>query len=409
VYVRGVPRLAVLAALYFAQGLPFGFFSHAVPTLLNRTHPAHIVGLSSLLAIPWALKFAWAPWIDRLSRGGPRGRRRVLVPLQLTTSAALAALGLWPPGGNQLVALSVGFFLVSALSATQDIATDALSVDWLAPEERGLGGSVQAGAYRAGMIAGGGGVMAFVDRIGLGEAFVGMAALVAASTVPLVLVALPVASARDDANATTTSTGALATILGFFRAPGAIANVGALAAFKLGDALAAGMVTRLYVAHGLSNAEIAYTRGVSGGVASVVGALAAGGLAKRVGLARTVVAAAALQWVAVAMYLVVAIAGPGSLGASPVRAFHALSTIEHVTGGAATAALFACMLGRCRDEARGTDFTLQASVLVGVSGLGVVTSGFVTSAIGLAGLFAVATIVGLASPIAARRLAPAKV
>jgi hypothetical protein len=325
--------------------------------------------------------------------------------LQLATSTALAGLGLWPPGGSQLVALSVGFFLVSALSATQDIATDALSVDWLAPEERGLGGSVQAGAYRVGMIAGGGGVLALVDRIGLGEAFVGMAALVAATTVPLVVADLPLVPARDDASENAEAAGAFATIAGFFRSPGALRLVGALAVFKLGDALAAGMVTRLYVARGLSNEDIALTRGISGGVASVLGALAVGSLAKHVGLSRAAVAAATLQWIAIAMYLGVALAGAGSLGASPTRAFHALSAIEHLTGGAATAALFACMLGRCRDEARGTDFTLQASVLVGVSGLGVVASGFITTAVGLAGLFALATIVGLASPIAARRLA----
>ncbi len=58
------------------------------------------------------------------------------------------------------------------------------------------------------------------------------------------------------------------------------------------------------------------------------------------------------------------------------------------------------MMESCRDEARGTDFTVQACVLVAVTGLGLLASGFVTKALGLTGLFWVAATLGLFAPVA---------
>jgi hydroxyethylthiazole kinase-like sugar kinase family protein len=82
--------------------------------------------------------------------------------------------------------------------------------------------------------------------------------------------------------------------------------------------------------------------------------------------------------------------------------------VEHVCGGAATAVLFTRMMDVCRDEARATDFTVQASLLVWITGLGLLTSGFVVGAIGYAGHFALAACVALLAPIAVAKLVPAE-
>src|SRR5512139_741681 len=111
--MRAVLRLAALAFLYFAQGLPFGFFSHAVPTLLNREHPPEIVGLSSLLAIPWGLKFLWAPFVDRVHGEKLGPRRTVILPLQTATVLALVVIGSLRVSSTELLPLLVGFVVVS--------------------------------------------------------------------------------------------------------------------------------------------------------------------------------------------------------------------------------------------------------------------------------------------------------
>ena len=69
----------LLAALYFAQGLPYGFFTQALPVLMREAgYSLTAISAISLLFIPWAVKFLWAPWVDH------RGSRRAwLLPLQV--------------------------------------------------------------------------------------------------------------------------------------------------------------------------------------------------------------------------------------------------------------------------------------------------------------------------------------
>jgi hypothetical protein len=56
--------------------------------------------------------------------------------------------------------------------------------------------------------------------------------------------------------------------------------------------------------------------------------------------------------------------------------------------------------GLCRDEARATDFTVQSCILVAVTGLGLLASGFVVKAATLSGLFLLATLAGIVAPSA---------
>jgi MFS family permease len=396
-------RLGVLSSLYGSQGLPFGFFSHAVPVLLSRDHPPTLVGLSSLLAIPWGLKFLWAPLVDRVGPSRFGRRRVVLLPLQLATVVALVVLGLLEPSTQHLAPLLAGFFVVSLTCATQDIATDALALDVLSRRERGLGNGVQVGAYRLGMIAGGGGLLAIVDDLGYREAFFAMAALVAIATLALVFLREPSEPPAEDAERAPAPT-VLALLRGFASRPDAARIVALLVAFKLGDALAAGMTTRFVVKQGLSTADVALSRGLVGGVASALGALAAGLALRWWSRRRALVVSGTLQALAITAYLALALARPeGAARPAALTAFYAASVAEHLCGGAATAALFTRMMDQCREQARATDFTVQASILVGVTGVGLAASGFVVQALGHAGHFALSALLAVAAlPLVAR-------
>lgn len=397
-------RLGVLSSLYASQGLPFGFFSHAVPVLLSREHPPSLVGLSSLLAIPWALKFLWAPWFDRV-HSERFGRRRVLlVPLQLATVLALVVLGLLEPSTQHLTPLLVGFFVVSLTCASQDIATDALALDVLSPRERGLGNGVQVGAYRLGMIAGGGGLLALVDDLGYREAFFAMAAMVLLASGSLLVMREP-REPREPGAQEAASLGGLALLRSFATRADARSIVGLLVAYKLGDALAAGMTTRFLVKQGLDTADIALSRGLVGGLASAAGALGVGLLLRSWPRKRALLLSASLQAAAVLAYLAISVARPVGSGLPmlPLELYYAASIVEHLFGGAATAALFTRMMDACRPEARATDFTVQASILVGVTGLGLAASGFVVGALGHTAHFALSSALALfALPIVAK-------
>ena len=136
-------RLAWLAALSFASGFPFGLVNETLPVYL-RTHGASLVdiGLVSALSFPWTFKFVWSPLVDRL------GTRRQWIAACLAGLTLLTLLfsrvdyetlmqPAWHPLGGQLGGAAalvsrpfwIALLLMVFLSATQDIAIDAYTIE----------------------------------------------------------------------------------------------------------------------------------------------------------------------------------------------------------------------------------------------------------------------------------------
>jgi predicted MFS family arabinose efflux permease len=245
-----------------------------------------------------------------------------------------------------------------------------------------------------------------VDALGFRDAFHLMAAA-------LVLTSLPLVPFRETSDTATNARSAQGpswgeALGGLVRRRESRRLLGFLLLFKLGDSLAAGMVTRWFVKQGLSTAEIAWSRGLVGGLAGIAGAVLGGLVVRRVAFRRALQVTAGLQASAIALYLALAWRHPIVIGVVPMDrwVYTAASALEHVLGGAATAALFAHMMASTSPCSRATDFTAQACMLVLVTGLGLLASGFVVKALGLTGLFAVATLLGIASPFATKLLPP---
>src|SRR5262249_54585168 len=86
-------KLGLLGSRYFSQGLPFGFFTQALPILLRKQGASlGAIGLTTLLALPWALKFLWAPAVDRYALPHVGRRKSWIVPLQIGAVLVLGVL-----------------------------------------------------------------------------------------------------------------------------------------------------------------------------------------------------------------------------------------------------------------------------------------------------------------------------
>src|SRR5262245_58244204 len=132
-------RLAVLAGLGFASGLPLALTGATLSAWLTRSGlDMASVGLYGAVGLPYAFKFAWAPLMDRYAPPFLGRRRGWLLLAQVLVAAAIAAMGVAglsvPLAG--LAALAV---LVAFLSASQDIVADAYRTDVLEPSEYGPG------------------------------------------------------------------------------------------------------------------------------------------------------------------------------------------------------------------------------------------------------------------------------
>lgn len=404
--MRTAPKLGLLASLYFSQGLPFGFFVQALPVLLRRQDLSlEAIGLTSLLALPWALKFLWAPLVDRAGAGEANHRKRWIVPLQISAALVMLGASLIQPS-SMLGALLVCVLIANLLAATQDIATDGLAVDLLDREERGLGNGVQVAGYRVGMIMGGGALLVAYDQLGWSWTFITLSGLLLVATLPIMLTPEPAraSAAALTSGASEASPGDEASPdeVGAFRRfvsrRGAWAWLAVLCLYKMGEALGGGMLRPFLVDRGLSVGEVGAMLGVAGFTAGLLGALVGGWLVQRVGRLSALLVFGVVQSLGVLGYLL-----PALLPELPRQALYALCMGEHFTGGLATVALFTLMMDACGEQSSATDYTLQASVVVITTGAAAALSGFVAGPLGYAwhfGISGVLSLLGVAATLA---------
>ena len=393
-------KWGLLGALYFSQGLPFGFFTQSLPVVLRKEgHSLIAIGLVSLLALPWALKFLWAPAVDRHYSARFGKRRSWILPLQGASVAALLLLALAPDVISFVLCI---VFVVNLLSATQDIATDGLAVDLLSYSERGIGNGLQVAGYRVGMVTGGGALLIFYGELGAQMTFFVMAACIALASIPALLFkentparATQPRPVRDSSDPKTPSPPH------FLKQPGSVSLLALLAFYKFGDALATGMLRPFLADLGLEIADLGWLLGTAGFAAGLVGAVTGGALVGVLGRRRSLLVFGVIQALSIGGYALLASGSP-----SLVELYVACS-VEHFAGGMATAALFTCMMDWSRPAAAASDYTVQASAVVIATGSASALAGFSAQWFGYSVHFALSAALSLAAVLVAAWLFPA--
>lgn len=375
-------KALLLFSLYFAQGLPFGFFSLALPVILREAGVSLVaIGTLGLLTLPWVLKFLWAPLLDA---GGSRRRR--LLGLQLAAVAgALALMAGGPESGFAL--LFVAAFTFNLVAASQDVLTDGLAVRMLDARERGLGNGLQVGAYRVGMILGGGLLLWLYARGGWRVVFLTMALLLAVTVLPVLRLrdpprerGLPAAQARS-------------LVFAWFarmRQPTILATIAIIVGYRFGDQLVTAMLGPFLKDAGLALETIALMKGAVGSATSLVGAVVGGVFVFAVGRRRALLVSGLAQAACFLLYIAAA------RGQGGVTLLWVATVAEGVIGTVATVALFTLMMDAADPEHAGTDYTLLASVVVLVGMVAGLVAGLVAELFGYTTTFVTGTVLAVA-------------
>ena len=381
-------KIGLLASLYLSQGLPYGFFTQALPALLRQQQVSlAVIGLTSLLSFTWACKFLWAPLVDLWGSNRFGYRKSWIVPLQLGAVLLLFCTAMLDPG-KALVAIVCIAFVANVLAATQDVATDALAIDVLTPGERGVGNGVQIAGYRMGMILGGGVLLMVFDHVGWAQTFLALGGM-------LLIGVIPVSVHREPRHgvtpgATSFQQSYVHMLWGTFRQPHMGGWLLVLLTYKAGDALGSAMLRPFLIDRGLRLADIGVMLGTVGFSAGLLGAVVGGGVINLLGRTRSLVVFGLLHALSMLLYAVPA-AGMGA------EAFlYGACAAEHFAGSLASVALCTQMMDRSRAEAAATDYTVQSSTLAVALGVVGASSGFVTEAVGYTMLFVLASVLGLA-------------
>ncbi|WP_020408051.1 MFS transporter [Hahella ganghwensis] len=386
----------LLLSLYFAQGFPAGLVAHVLPPVMRENGvPLEYIGFIKLLALPWVLKFIWAPWVDKRNLFGWGQHRGWIVTMIVWSMLMLGGMALISP--DHLTPLMIAGFLVLILglnlgASTQDIATDGLAVKLLPPPLRGWGNALQVGGYKIGMIVCSSLLLMSIDLVGWSASMFGMVVVLAFCLLPILLFGES-KTFPDHPQTTEPEVGKplllpFQTYLAFLRQPGIFWWIAVLLLFKLPDSLASGMIKPMLVDIGLSLSEIGSITLLSSlvGVAAV---FAGGGVYDRLGPRNSLAGLALLQAVSLASISLIA------AGGLSMAELLALTMFEQLVDSMSTVALFAVMMHYCREAHEGADYSFQACIQVMFAGVASVLSGVIASFVGYEMLYLLAGAISL--------------
>lgn len=159
-------KMTLLFLMFLLQKIFLCFTWTLLPILL-RTRGVSLgaIGMTALIYSPWALKFVYATWVDRIYSPVVGRRKTWIMPLLILFAVLQWLLSMTDPeSGFSMVLCAV--FILNLVSATMDIAMDGYATDILMPEERPWGNMVQTVGYMVGYILGAGVFLICYQRLG---------------------------------------------------------------------------------------------------------------------------------------------------------------------------------------------------------------------------------------------------
>ncbi len=350
-------KMLVMFLLGYSSGLPLML---TASSLMLWYSDAGIsikeIGLLSLVALPYTIKYLWSPFVDRFSIKWIGRRKSWIYAMQFLLILSLIALSLLSPDKAPLT-MAVIAFLICFFSATQDIAINAYQAEVLDEDERALGAAVGVLGYRVGMLVTGALLLIFVQYFNNNWQH-GILALL-----PFFIIGvLGTVLAKEVEVPNQPKTFLQAVRLPFYefftRRNIAIAVVILLIIifYKFADALAFSLNTVFFSSLGFDKLTIALSYKTNALIFSLLGLVVGGMCAKGFGLFRTFIAFGFMMASANLMYALLAIVGKSyTLMVISVA-------VEYFVGAMGTAVLVAMIMSLVNKRFSATQFAILSSI-----------------------------------------------
>lgn len=407
--IAKAPHLYVLLfSLYWAQGLPVGFMTHALPVILRAqgVSLAHIGGFGLLMA-PWAIKVLWAPWVDRFGGSAWGHYRSWIVPSQLLTVMILIILSFLPIQALNQPMYLFGFFiallLMNGIGATQDIATDALAVNILKGEQQHWGNMFQVVGSRLGFIVGGGAILWALDRLTWQTTFWVLAGIVLLNIFPILFYKEPIhqvnfeKTSKNDKLIPHDVLPKLTAYLHYFvQSKMMLYWLIVLCSIKITDGLMGPITKPLLVDLGLSYAQIGIYITMLGAVAALGGAAIASVFLHYFSRAQALIIFSLLKLLSLFGYVALAYQFEYQQQIN-THLIYLINALEDMFSAMLLVVILTLVMQYSRKSHAGTDFTFQVSIMALVSGLLYSLSGILGDALGYFHYLVVILAIGLVS------------
>jgi MFS family permease len=363
--------LSVVVVLYLAHALPLYFYNVALPTILrHQSVDLRWIGMLSLLYIPWAFKFFWAPLLDRFYLKALGKRKTWLLFTQIALVLGVVALALTQFDYGLGVFIIVGLW-ISTFAATQDIAIDGYTVETFAESEYRLGSMAQSIGVALGSMVGGAGTLWLYQLYGWQTALMSLAAMTA-------LTMFAVSQIKEKS-----STEKIAkqppSLIRAFKRPEMLWALVLIVCYRVVEAPAMAMLNPMLIDQKWSLAQIGVLMSVIGAGVGLLAAVSAAFLLKKIAATQLLI------WAGWARTLIYALLGAAVLlswfdqwrlllGVFVV----VILAIRYV----AMTSLYAHFMHTSSKEQAGTDFTILVCFELLVYFIGGAMSGFLAKALG---------------------------
>lgn len=379
-------RIAMVLMLGFASGLPLALTGQALQAWMGvEGIDLEVIGIVSLVALPYALKFLWSPLMDRFVPP-LMGRRRGWI-LVCQIALIFAILGMAATGVSGGISLfAVLATLVAFCSASQDIAIDAYRTDLLEPAETGAGAAAAIMGWRIGFICSGAVALMLADLLSWRVVYVMMAGAMAITAAVTLLAPEPQTGVKPPSSF---AQAVVEPFREFLSRPGAWQMLLFILIYKLDWAMVYWATTPfLQTALHFTQAQIgaANTLGV---VLTIAGATIGGSVLAQIGLRKALLVFGLLQGLAGASFAVLAIIGHNyAMLATAV-------SIENFCSGMATAAFTGFLMTICDKRFSATQYALLSSIFaLSRTGVGA-AGGWLANSVGWPMFFVISIVLAL--------------
>ena len=390
-------RMLVAFIMGYASGLPLNLTSDVLKAwMADQGIDLGVIGLFSLVGLPYTIKFLWSPILDRYTLGFFGRRKGWLLLFQVALIAAIVGLGATDPRSNPwLVALAA--FLVTFFSASQDVVVDAYRREDLADEELGLGSSFYFNGYRIGMLIAGSGGLIIADRVPFSLVYSIMALCLLPGLITTVLTPEPQTPLGTPANL---REAVIDPFREYFRRSKAFWMLAFILFYKIGDSMAGAMTIPFYLDLAFTKTEIGAVVKLFGFWAIIAGGVAGGVIIIRLGINRSLWVFGVLQAVSTAGFAVLAQIGHSIPGLA------AVITFENLSAGMGTAAFMAFMARLTNRKFTATQYALLTSLMGIPRVFASSITGFMAQSLGWTGFFIFCTLIAIPGMLMLLTFAP---
>jgi len=348
------PRMLVSFLMGFACGAPLLLTSSVLQAWMTEQGvDLSVIGLYSLVGLPYTLKFLWAPVFDRYTLPFLGRRRGWMLITQLTLILALVALGLTNPAQTPWL-VAVAACVVTFFSASQDIVIDAYRREDLSDNQLGLGSSLYVNGYRLGMLLAGSGGLILADHVSFARVYLLMAGTLLVGVITTLLCREP---PLVKGTPRTFREAIINPFVDYFSRDRALLLLLFILLYKLGDQMASTLTTPFYLSLGFSKTEIGAVAKLFGFWSAIAGGLVGGAILLRIGIIRSLWIFGFLQAAAILSFSVLALMGHSLVGLAVAI------VLEQLTSGMGTSAYVAYMASLTNKRFTATQYALLSSCM----------------------------------------------